>query len=478
MRVLLDTNVIIQSEDNVELSQNTQDLHQLTKKHRIQLFVHRQNRSDLLKDKDDRRRKITLAKMGKYPVLEFAQAPSAEFNIELGRTSTLGSNDFIDDCLLFALKSHAIRYLISEDKGVHVKARRVGLEDRVFYITEFIDLVIKEQFEKATPMLPAIEEVEISVLNLNDAIFDSLKSDYPGFTGWFQKKAEEGRRSWIMRRGESLAAVCIFDPKNHDCNNGMKICTFKVSDLLQGMRAGEHLLKQAIMFAIKRGILMMRVEVFADKSYLISWLEDFGFRQINSSMKGGREELVFQKNLEPITAMDSDPLETAIAHYPFLPEPPHVHAFVVPIQPQFTHILFPELVVQGSLWLSSCGHAIRKAYVCNSNITSIRKGDLLLFYESQQRRAIFARGVIDDVLRSNDLDEMSTFIAKRSVYSTDDIQEKISKGETLALKFYQSCLPMNIVPYQTLEDMRILNAAPQSIVQLADSAYSSLHRIL
>ncbi|HVW67097.1 MAG TPA: hypothetical protein VHA78_05230 [Candidatus Peribacteraceae bacterium] len=478
MRVLLDTNVIIQSEDDVELSEHVQELHQLAQKHGIQLCVHQQNRADLMNDRDERRRRITIGKLGKYPQLEFNQQPTPEFFAEIGAVSTPGTNDFIDDCLLFALKSHATSYLISEDNGIHAKARRIaGMEDRVFFIEEFIEMV-REQFEQVTPMLPTIEEVEINTLNVDDPIFDSLKEDYDGFTDWFHRKAEEGRRAWVMRQGTALAAVCIFDPRNRDCDDGMKLCTFKASDLLKGLRAGEHLLKQAFFFATEHGITMMRVEVFSDKEYLIGWFEDFGFYQIASKMKNGRTELVFQKDMTPITTNDGAPLALARKHFPFLPEPPFVRAFVIPIQPEFSSMLFPELAVQGSLWLSPCGHAITKVYVCNANTTAIRNGDLLLFYESQTRRAIFARGVVDDVLRSSDSEEILTFIAKRSVYTQEHIQEKASRGGVLAIKFYQSCLPITDIAYQSLESMQILNGPPQSIVQLSDMEYSKLRQLL
>ncbi len=479
MRVLLDTNVIIQSEDHVELSEHVQELHSLAQKHGIQLHVHQQNRVDLMNDQDEQRRKITMGKMGKYPQLEFNQAPDAAYFAEVGAESTSGTNNFIDDCLLFALKNHAVKYLVSEDNGVHSKARRVaGMEDRVFFITEFIEL-LKEQFEHATSMLPAVQEVEISTLNLDDSIFDTLKSDYPEFVDWFHRKAEQGRRAWVMKIGNETGAVCIFDPCNADCDNGMKLCTFKVGDALGGMRAGEHLLKQAIVSAIERQIPFMRVEVFDDKPRFITWLQDFGFYQISTVPKNGKNELVFQKDLTAPSAEETgDPLALAIRHFPFLTEPPRVRAFVIPIQPQFSNELFPELASQGSLWLSPCGHAITKVYVCNANTTTIRKGDLVLFYESQTRRAIFARGVVDDIRRSNVADDLWTFIAKRSVYTEENIREKVVDGDALAIKFYQSCLPMNEVGYQTLKDMRVLNAPPQSIVQLDESEYSALKQLL
>ena len=71
----------------------------------------------------------------------------------------------------------------------------------------------------------------------------------------------------------------------------------------------------------------------------------------------------------------------------------------IPIRPQYHEDLFPDFSsMKGSLFekdqsLYSCqGNTIKKAYLCHSRIKSIRKGDIVLFYRSKDRKSIQCMG--------------------------------------------------------------------------------------
>ena len=71
----------------------------------------------------------------------------------------------------------------------------------------------------------------------------------------------------------------------------------------------------------------------------------------------------------------------------------------IPIRPQYHEDLLPDFSsMQGSLFekdqsLYSCqGNTIKKAYLCHSRIKSIRKGDIVLFYRSKDRKSIQCMG--------------------------------------------------------------------------------------
>ena len=46
--------------------------------------------------------------------------------------------------------------------------------------------------------MDVIERKEFGEINLEDNFFDTLKADYPGFDGWFDRKADDGESAFIL----------------------------------------------------------------------------------------------------------------------------------------------------------------------------------------------------------------------------------------------------------------------------------------
>ena len=134
-------------------------------------------------------------------------------------------------------------------------------------------------------------------------------------------------------------------------------------------------------------------------------------------------------------------LDSLIKYYPYFKDSEVVNKFIVPIQPKYHEDLFPDFSsMRGSLFekdqsLYSCQcNTIKKAYLCHSKIQSIKQGDIVLFYRSQDRKSIQCMGIVEKVLFSDDVDEVFSMIAKRTVYSYNELQNIISK-RTLAILF-------------------------------------------
>ena len=79
MRILLDTNVIIQSEDDKVLEEKFTLLHRLIETHGLQRFLHKKSIDDVSGDKNEQRKEKTLSKLKKYPILDFSDGPDTEF---------------------------------------------------------------------------------------------------------------------------------------------------------------------------------------------------------------------------------------------------------------------------------------------------------------------------------------------------------------------------------------------------------------
>ena len=102
--------------------------------------------------------------------------------------------------------------------------------------------------------------------------------------------------------------------------------------------------------------------------------------------------------------------------------------------------------MKGSLFekdhnLYSCqGNTIKKAYLSHSKIKTINKGDIVLFYRSHDRKSIQCMGIVESVFSSENVDNVFSIIAKRTVYSYDELKEIINK-ETLVILF--RFIPLN-----------------------------------
>ncbi len=119
-----------------------------------------------------------------------------------------------------------------------------------------------------------------------------------------------------------------------------------------------------------------------------------------------------------------------------------VNKFIIPIQPKYHEDLFPDFSsMKGSLFekktknLYSCqGNTIKKAYLSHSKIQTIKKGDIVLFYRSHDRKSIQCIGIVETVFFSDDVDDVFSRIAKRTVYSYDELRD-ITNKKTLVILF-------------------------------------------
>ena len=102
---------------------------------------------------------------------------------------------------------------------------------------------------------------------------------------------------------------------------------------------------------------------------------------------------------------------------------------------------------------------------------SIRKGDIILFYRSKDRKSIQCMGIVEDVLFSENIDEVFPTIAKRTVYSYSDLL-KILKKNTLVILFRYIALDKEI-SYQQIVKAKV-EGYIQSIRKIDNQQYSAL----
>jgi hypothetical protein len=388
----------------------------------------------------------------------------------------------VDDHLVQALAQQAVDLLVTEDIRLTRKVNRIVGAERVLSVSQAIAL-IRELSDVSTSSPPAVENIEAYTLDNSDPIWDSFRADYPGFDEWLQKCRREHRTTLVIRSESTthLVGVAILNHETAEPRGAktLKICSFKVSEELNGKRLGELLLKAVFKFAWDNRFDSLFVTTFPKHVQLLGLLTDLGFVEEESRLQNGELQLSKQLKRQCINDPSRDALTYHIADGPFSVNLA-CDKFVVPIQPQYHAMLFPELQAQPALMPSREGHAnaIRKAYLCHSQTRTLPPGSLLMFYKSGGQGNINCLGVVESILRSNSAEAITSFVIPRTVYSEDQIRTMAQK-EVLAIRFRQCLTP--IEPAITILELRAngaISSAPQSIVKSKEGSREWLNQRL
>lgn len=483
LRFLLDTNILIPLQDsNTPLNKSLINFTRLANIGGHQLLYHPASLEDIKRDSNEERRQRTLARIEHYQQLE--NPPQSPYN-----RGDESPNDRCDNEILYALKCHATHALITEDKGLHSKAKNLGLQEYVYTIQTAEDWLLR--LDKTAPVqLPNILDTEIYHYSsqLNTSFFDSLREDYPNdFNSWFVEKAKAGRRAWVCHDDENkLAAICIYtiqenieinDAKKILSGKSLKLCTFKVGDSVRGRKIGELFLKASFLFASGKNCNHIFIHGNQEKqSYLAALLEDFGF---NADGTYGPDTVWVKEHPQLAPNIKIDPKTYVSKYFPHFRDDPEISKYIVPIKPEYHEILFPDHNINSKqlplfdTHQSYVGNAIKLAYLCHAQIKSIKPGDIILFYRSTDAKILTTLGVVDDFRVLKDPNEIAVLVSRRTVYSSEQIQE-LSKKTVKVILFRLIKHFENPIPSQELTQLGILAGAPQSIVKIDDQKYRNL----
>jgi ribosomal protein S18 acetylase RimI-like enzyme/rRNA-processing protein FCF1 len=509
MKFLLDTNIVVGIEDNRPIDSTFSLLARKCSEHAIKLFIDSAIIDDVKRDKDEARRAITLSKLEKFEILRPASRSAIE-KISSETSPALRPNDENDIRILAAVSANAVDFLITEDLGLHRRARRANLSDRVLTVADALKFVA-QKFDPSEVILPFIKEVKAYEIDRNADIFETLREDYDGFDAWFEQKcARQHRDCWVVEIGDEMAGLLI--PKEESRldtdaslpgDKILKICTFKMQPKYRGEKFGEQLLKKALWHAQSNRYEVVYLTAFEKQTGLITLLEKFGFKKTYTNSAG---EAVFEKAMlyseieieGEINVLDLDRLI-----YPRIFDTPSVRKFIVPIRPNYHKILFPEIAYAAPLPLfggsrredlinstgradRTPGNTIRKVYLCRSPNTNLRPGDIILFYQSKDEdfansQSITTLGVVEEVSEFNDLNALSQHVARRSVFSMNDL-EVMMQESSKPIKVIDFLLVGHSDPPVDLEKLINLGVfrqrPPQSITIISDDAYGRLKSLL
>jgi len=477
MKFLIDTNIVVPLEPGLttDFEINTDhalEFHRIAQKSGNNLYIHPAIEHDLLRDQNTERAKLRQKLINRYVKIASPPALSLLEKAHVGDPA-IGSNDYVDNCLLASVKGDAVDFLITEDKRLHAKARRSGLESRVLFLRDAITLLL-DLFDKSPPPPPSIKKVYVYELNENDSIFNSLRKDYqPDFDEWLKNCKRTHREAYVIPNEDRscLSGICIVKSEESlptgDRGRTLKLCTFKVSDWEHGKRFGELLLKAVFDYTDNNNYDFIYFTAFPHQDELIAFSETFGFHVSEKQNERG-EYIVYKKLVYPVEDTEKlSPLEFHINYGPRRVLFKGNNAFIVPIKPEYHKILFPELEPQIPIFNESrpCGNSIKKAYLCHSSITKIRPGDNILIYRSKDTGGITTIGAVEDTLRSSNPDEIARHVGSRTVYSFNNIVDFCHKP-TLAIRFRYVKSLNPPIRLNELKQKKIITGAPQSIIRL------------
>lgn len=387
MKALLDTNIIIHRETNRVINQEVGTLYKWLDKSRYIKYVHPITVEELNRNSNETTKGVFNAKLLNYEVLPTI-APLHDLVEHISKEIDNNQNDKNDTLLLNEVFCNRVDILVSEDKKIHQKALMLSIDDKVFTIDSFLEMVVAENPELINYDVLAVRQDYFANVNINDPFFDSLKEDYPAFEKWFNKKAND--KVYVTYNNNRLLSFLYLKLEDETENyynilppfeprKRLKVGTFKV--VSNGVRLGERFLKIIFDNAFANNVSEIYVTIFdkrEEQKRLIYLLQEWGFE--NYGVKRDNGELVFVKRIQKMFDRDNPRLS-----YPFIPTDTNV--FLIPIYPQYHTELLPDSYLSTespASFLENQPHrnALSKVYISRSLNRNIKRGDLIIFYRT------------------------------------------------------------------------------------------------
>ena len=231
-----------------------------------------------------------------------------------------------------------------------------------------------------------------SEIDLKDSFFDSLREDYQGFDNWYDKKALQGEKAYILYEQGLVSFLYLKEEKPVDntditppldtAQSWVKVGTFKV--IPHKTKLGERLIKRIFDFAISKNIFNLYVTAFSKHQALIDLLEQYGFKKWGK--KGN--ELVLVKNI----AITPNGIQRNIClDFPSI-NAKDVSKYILGIYPQYHTRMFSDSMLKTEnfsiLQDSSEANSIHKVYITKmQGIENLKRGDLLIIYRTKEEKS-------------------------------------------------------------------------------------------
>jgi rRNA-processing protein FCF1 len=488
MKALLDTNIIIHRETINPSNEDIGELFLWLDRLKYEKCIHRITEEEIDKNKNGEARKAFAIKLKSYYRLP-TEAPLG-YEISAISKGDATESDKNDTLLLNEVYSARVDYLITEDRKIHEKARKLGIDDKVFTIEGFIEKVSSENPGLADYQVLSVKKEYFANINLKDEFFDSLRKTYPGFDVWFGRKANE--LAYVCTASQKVVAFLYLKIEDEsepydDINpvfkkkKRLKIGTLKVQ--LNGFKLGERFLKIVYDNALRSSVDEIYVTIYPDETLLIGLLKDYGFQRWGT--KAAKED-VYVRDLTPRAS-----LEHPKTTYPFISRT--ANKFIVPIYPAYHTELFPDSILRTESKLDYVENephrnAISKVYISRSINRDLKPGDIIVFYRTKEPErsayhtsVITTIGVVESV--NTNIKDQAHFISlcrKRSVYTDEELIRHWNynpRNRPFIVNFlyiYSFPKRVNLENLIRLGVIKDIDSAPQGFESLSEESFQTI----
>lgn len=490
MRALLDTNIVIHREAPVGVNKSIGTLFKWLDKSKYEKCVHPITVDELQKHRDPKVRDNLNIKLKSYEVLKTV-APFAHEVQAISNQMDIDENDANDSRLLNEVFQGRVDILVSEDRKIHTKALRLGIQDKVFRIDAFLEKVVSENPDLIDYSVLSVTKKHFGDINLSDQFFDSFRDDYPGFDRWFNKKADEV--AYVTHKGDAILSFLYVKVENESENYSdisppfppkrrLKVGTFKV--VSNGVRLGERFLKIIFDNAVTYGVAEIYVTIFGntdDQKRLIELLADWGFVNHGTKTTTNGNELVFVRDFAPSFVAASPKIS-----YPYVSTTSQ--AYLCPIYPDYHTELFPDSILTTESALNfkenqPHRNALSKVYISRSFNRNLKTGDVIVFYRTGgfHRSVVTTIGIVENV--QNRIASEQEFIQKcrkRSVFSDNELKKHWNYDRTnrpFVVNFlYVYSFPKrpNMAKLIELGVIKDVNSAPRGFEPISKQQFTAI----
>jgi hypothetical protein len=208
-------------------------------------------------------------------------------------------------------------------------------------------------------------------------------------------------------------------------------------------------------------------------SFLFDLLEDFGFDPVGTHPGSTGRDIVYVKRHPQIapTYTNVEPFEYMKKYYPHFQRASQIANYIIPIRPEFHRILFPDYLSefdrQFHLFqqMNTVGNAIKLAYLCHAQTRKISAGDIVMFYRSDDEKAITSIGIAEDYQTLDDPMVIAQLVSRRTVYSMSQITQ-LAKKKTRVMLFRLITHLDTPLPLSWLRENKVINGNIQSITSI------------
>ena len=467
--ILLDTNIVIHRESSNNIAYEVIQLYKSLEKLKVNKYVLEDIKDEIKKHKNKNIVENMLAKIDAYNCLQSKPINDLFFEKTVSKYSS-NENSQIDNIFLYQVYKGYVDYLITDDRGILLKAKDLLIDDCVLSTADFLSLVESKYPSLITYKVLSVNLVKISSLDVNDAFFDSLREDYEGikFNRWFEKKSKDGEDAYVFKNGkgqlqgflylkieneqESYIDISpTFEPKRR-----LKIGTFKINST--GLRIGERFLKIIFDYALKSKAEEIYVTLFENKrkevAALMKLMMSWGFEKHGYKTNG---ELVMVKKMG-VYQNDMSPK----FNYPNIKN--DVSYGILPIDAQFHTDLFPDLFLRNENMTlfeeKPCGYAVEKIYVCATKNVPRKPGDLMAIYRMSEKfyktynSVVSGICILQDVIYPKTFEDYLKACTNRSVFDQEQLKSfYYEKGYRTVLKvLFLKPLDKKIILYDLIQN--------------------------